>query len=198
MTGVRSLSQDGITSFVFVKRTLNCVTPPLKRLTQELFDSIAQQAQSNPRLRQNYNLHNLSETVQRFVNVLQPGTYVRPHRHLRPTGVNGFEFFMVCQGQLGMMILDESGQVLSTEHVSAHGPLRAIELPEGTFHTLVALAPDTVILEIKEGPYDPQIDKEFLTGFPTEGTLEAQQLVAVWQTYFENDLGVPTDHTLNA
>lgn len=160
-------------------------SPQIKRLTQELLDNIAQQARSSPRLRQNYNLHDLSERVQRFINVLQPGTYVRPHRHLRATGVNGFEFFMVCQGALGMIILDESGQILASERVSANGPLRAVELPEGTYHTLVALAADTIVLELKEGPYDPKTDKDFLTNFPTEGTAAAKQLVETWQGYFD-------------
>lgn len=153
--------------------------PPIKRLTQELLDNIAQQARSSHRLRQNYNLHDVSEKVQRFINVLQPGTYVRPHRHLR-TEMNGFEFFLVFQGELGMIIMDESGQILDTERVSANGSTRGIELPQGTYHTLVALAPDTMILELKEGPYEPSTDKEFIDAFPAEGTLAAKELVETW------------------
>lgn len=61
--------------------------PPIKRLNQELLDNIANRARSSPRLRQNYNFHELSEKVQRFINVLQPGTYVRPHRHCRAGGL---------------------------------------------------------------------------------------------------------------
>lgn len=158
--------------------------PLLKLLTQDLLDSIAQQASSNPRLRQNYNFHDLSETVQRFINVLQPGTYVRPHRHQRVPGVNGFEFFLVLQGELGMLVLDEQGQVTYTERIGAQNAVRGIELAEGTYHTLVALAPNTAILELKEGPYDRQTDKEFLTAFPEEETPAAQAQVEVWQRYF--------------
>lgn len=160
------------------------MTPSIKRLNQELLSNIAHLARSSPRLRQNYNFHDTSEKVQRFINVLQPGTYIRPHRHCRDTGVNGFEFFLVCQGELGIIILDESGEILERELVSANGTLRLIELPELTYHTLVALAPDTVILELKEGPYDPNTDKEFMDGFPTEGTAAAKQLVETWSEYF--------------
>src|SRR4028119_2277107 len=156
----------------------------IKRLTQELVDNVAQQARSSPRLRQNYDFHEPSEKVQRFLNVLQPGTYVRPHRHQRPPEVNGFEFFVVIQGELGMILLDENGQILHTELISANGATRGIELPEGTYHTLVALVPDTVILEFKEGPYDPSLDKEFMDSFPAEGTLEAGQMVERWKSYF--------------
>lgn len=159
-------------------------SPPLKRITQELLNDISQQARTSPRLRQNYNFHDLSEKVQRFINVLQPGTYVRPHRHHRTAEMNGFEFFLVFQGELGMIIMDKNGQILAKERISAHGSTRGIELPEGTYHTLVALTPDTVILELKEGPYDPSTDKEFLDIFPAEGTPAAKQLVETWQSYF--------------
>jgi cupin fold WbuC family metalloprotein len=158
--------------------------PPIKRLTQELLDNIAQQARRSPRLRQNYNLHDGSEKVQRFINVLQPGTYVRPHRHHRTAGMNGFEFFLVFQGELGMIIMDGYGQILDIERVSANGSTRGVELPQGTYHTLVALAPDTVILELKEGPYEPSTDKEFIDAFPAEGTLAAKQLVETWTLLF--------------
>ncbi len=158
--------------------------PQIKRLTQELVDNVAQQARSSPRQRQNYDFHEPSEKVQRLLNVLQPGTYVRPHRHQRPPEVNGFEFFLVIQGELGMILLDESGQILHTERISANGATRGIELPEGAYHTLVALVPDTVILELKEGPYNPSTDKEFMDGFPMEGTPEAGEMVERWKGCF--------------
>lgn len=83
-----------------------------------------------------------------------------------------------------MIILDKSGEVLDTERISANGAVRGIELPEGTYHTLVALAPDTIMLELKEGPYEPKTDKEFLEEFPPEGTTAAKRLVEKWQGYF--------------
>jgi cupin fold WbuC family metalloprotein len=156
----------------------------IKRLTEELLNTITEQARCSPRQRQNYDFHQPSEKVQRFLNVLQPGTYVRPHRHQRPPDVNGFEFFLVLQGKVGIIIFDENAQIVHTELICAKGATRAIELPEGIYHTLVALAPDTVILELKEGPYNPTTDKEFLDGFPTENTSAAEQMVEHWRSYF--------------
>ena len=52
-------------------------------ISESLFAQVAQQAANSPRRRKNHNLHQESDLVQRFLNVLQPGTYVRPHRHLR-------------------------------------------------------------------------------------------------------------------
>ncbi|MBE9187233.1 WbuC family cupin fold metalloprotein [Microcoleus sp. LEGE 07076] len=161
-------------------------SPPIKCLTQELLDEVAASSRSSPRGRQNYNFHDLSEKVQRFVNVLQLGTYVRPHRHLRPPAVNGFEFFAVIQGEVGILILNENGQILRSLRVGAAGPTRAVELPEGTIHTLVALAADTVILEFKEGPYDAAADKDFLPGFPAEGSVGARELVRLWEAEFKS------------
>lgn len=161
-------------------------TPPIKRLNQELLDVVSEKAQSRPRLRQNHDFHEPPEKVQRFLNALQPGTYVRPHRHLRDADENGFEFFLVLQGALGMLILDEQGQVIHSERIEAKGPTRGIELAEGNFHTLVALEPNTVMFELKEGPYQPSMDKDFLPMFPSEGTPEAQQWVSTWQSYFQS------------
>lgn len=158
---------------------------PFKRLDQELLDDIARQARETPRLRKNYNFHDHAERVQRFINVLQPGTYVRPHRHLRPPGVNGFEFFLVLQGEIGMLLFTQTGDLVQREHLTADGPLRGIELAEGTYHSLVALSPDTVMIEIKEGPYDQPRDKEFLDQFPPEGTAEAVRLAHTWQALFQ-------------
>lgn len=160
------------------------LTSHIKRLDRELVARLATQARQSPRLRQNYNFHNSAERVQRFINIFQPGTYVRPHRHCRASGVNGFEFFLVCQGALGMIVMSDRGEIVTTELVSAGGAVWAIELPEATYHTIVALAPDTIILELKEGPYDSSTDKEFLPEFPAEGTDAAKQLVREWEKFF--------------
>ena len=156
----------------------------IKRVSQELFDSVSQEALALPRLRKNHNFHQLPDTVQRFINVLQPGTYVRPHRHLRAQDGNGFELFLVLQGEIGFLVLDTQGQVLQTERLCAEGPTYGLELSEGQYHTLIALAPDTVMFEIKEGPYVPAADKDFMDAFPAEGTAAAQQQVQVWADMF--------------
>jgi len=158
----------------------------LKPLSQTLIDETAAKAKVSSRLRQNYNFHEHSERVQRFLNAMQPGTYVRPHRHRAVEGANRFEFFLVLQGALGFLVMDERGQVLHTECLAADGAVRGIELAQENYHTLVALAPDTVMFELKEGPYDAQTDKEFLSMFPAEGTPEAAQWVKNWESYFSH------------
>jgi cupin fold WbuC family metalloprotein len=156
----------------------------LQRLDQALFDAVAAEARQAPRRRRNHNLHAEPDLVQRFLNALQPGTYVRPHRHCRPDPAAGFECFLVLQGAIGLLVLDEQGQVLARERLDAAGPLRGIELPQGTLHTLVALEPDTVMFELKQGPYVPTADKDFLASFPLEGTPEAVAQERAWRALF--------------
>ena len=157
----------------------------VRRLDHELFDRVAAEARRRPRLRCNHNLHQLDAMVQRFLNVLQPGTYVRPHRHCREQPGTGFECFLVLQGAIGLLLLDADGSVLALERLEATGPLRGIELEEGNYHTLVALTPDTVMFELKQGPYIPTADKDFLAGFPLEGSAEARRQEQAWRQLFD-------------
>jgi cupin fold WbuC family metalloprotein len=167
------------------------VSSPLRQLDQALFDAVAAQARQAPRLRRNFNLHAEPDRVQRFLNVLQPGTYVRPHRHLRALPGEGFECFVVLQGSLGLLVLDGQGEVREQVRLDAAGPVRGVDLREGEVHTLVALAPDTVMFEIKQGPYEPTRDKDFLSGFPAEGTPEAVAQEAAWRARFASPGGEP-------
>lgn len=159
--------------------------PLLKRIDQALFDAVALQAREAPRRRRNHNLHQESDAVQRFLNVLQPGTYVRPHRHLREQPGAGFECFVVLQGEIGLLLLDAEGTVLERLRLQARGPLRGIELAEGQFHTLVALSADAVMFELKQGPYQPTSDKDFLPQFPAECTAAAADQERRWRALFD-------------
>lgn len=156
----------------------------IKLLNQSLINTIAKEATNSERLRKNYNFHELSDTVQRFINIMQPGTYVRPHRHIRSEAKNGFEFFLILQGKMGVLLFDDQGNITYKENLGDDSENYGIEIAEGTFHTLVALAPNTVMFELKEGPYVPTSDKDFLPQFPTEGTTEAQTQVKNWESLF--------------
>ena len=87
------------------------------RITESLFAQVAQRAAASPRRRKNHNLHQESDLVQRFLNVLQPGTYVRPHRHRREQAGAGFECFVVLQGSVGLLVLNSAGEVLQRERL---------------------------------------------------------------------------------
>jgi cupin fold WbuC family metalloprotein len=104
---------------------------------------------------------------------------------LREQAGAGFECFVVLQGEIGLLLLDAQGTVLERLRLQAQGPLRGIELAEGQFHTLVALSADAVMFELKQGPYQPTSDKDFLPQFPAEGTATASDQERRWRALFD-------------
>lgn len=117
------------------------------------------------RRRSHATLHDdLSDPIQRVVIALQPGTYVRPHRH----AVEVWELFTVLDGALGVLSFDNDGRLLQRVELRPGGA-RMAQLPPRAWHTVIALAPDTLALEIKPGPYRPLDDKDFAGWAPAEG-----------------------------
>ena len=89
--------------------------------------------------------------------------------------------FQVLQGAIGLLLFKSEGAIQKQLHLSAKGPTYVIEIAEDQFHTLVALEADSVIFELKQGPYQPAQDKDFLNGFPQEGTTEAARQESQWR-----------------
>lgn len=113
------------------------------------------------------------DRVQRLVNFLQRSSYIRPHQHPQPGCI---ENIAVLQGTLVLLTYDETGVVLSAHRLTAGQPAACmVDVEQGVWHTLVPLADDTVVLEIKHGPYDAATDKRFAEWAPLEGTPEAAE-----------------------
>lgn len=139
--------------------------------------ALATAAADNPRRRANLNLHaSLEDPYQRFFNAIQPGSYVRVHRHADPPR---WEAFVAISGRAAVLELGDDGTVLSRVELSPQGPDVAIEIPASTWHTVCALEPDTVLFEIKPGPYSPPADKDFAPWAPPENEPSAR-LIADW------------------
>ena len=55
----------------------------MKIINEQLLDETQAKALQSPRLRMNYNFHErLDDPINRLLNAMEPGTYLRPHRHL--------------------------------------------------------------------------------------------------------------------
>lgn len=112
-----------------------------------------------------------TEGVQRLVNFMQPGSYVRPHLHPKAECI---ENIAVLSGSILFLTFADDGRVLSAHRLAAENPGSCmIDIDQGVWHTLVPLAEDTVVLEIKRGPYDAKTDKQFAAWSPAEGSPEA-------------------------
>ncbi|ABK43502.1 conserved hypothetical protein [Magnetococcus marinus MC-1] len=150
----------------------------MKVLDQESLHTLFEHAARQPRKRTNLNWHpQLEDPIQRMFNALQPGTYVRPHRHQ----AGRWESFVHICGRALVLTFDDAGRVMARQELSeAH--TRAVEIPGGVWHTLLCLAANTVVMEVKSGPYQPTDDKDFATWSPEEGDAAAMSLLA-WMTH---------------
>lgn len=133
-------------------------------LTGHDLDQLTATAQASPRLRANRNFHpELTAPVQRLAIAMEPGTYVRPHRHM-----NSWELLSPLRGAFDLVLFDEAG-VLTARHRLAADASRVIEMPAGTWHSVVSLATGSVIFEVKEGPYQPVAADSLAAWSPAEG-----------------------------
>ena len=146
-------------------------SPALTIINQELLDQVSFQAQQSPRLRKNHNFHPSDEFCShRLLNAMEPGSYIRPHRHLDTTKD---ESMVMIRGSMGVIAFDEAGNVTLSKVLSACGDAIAVDIPHGQFHTVVCLEKGSVFFEAKAGPYRPLTDKEKAAWAPDEGTAEA-------------------------
>ena len=116
-----------------------------------LLDKLTAQAQASPRLRMNLDLRNSEgDSSQRMLNAIEPGSVVPIHRHQKTS-----ETVVVLRGRVVEEYYSAEGTVVATYELSAGGPVCALNIPAGQWHTLRALESGTVILEMKDGAYEP-------------------------------------------
>lgn len=132
-----------------------------------LLDRTTQRAKESGRLRMNHNFHiSEQEPLNRLLNAVEPGTYVRPHRHLNPDKVDAI---VVLRGRLLSVVFDDNGEVTDSVVLSPDEGVYGMEVAPGLWHTIVVLESGTVIYEVKEGPYVPLSPENFALWAP-DGT----------------------------
>lgn len=121
------------------------------KIDTALLDCLTEQAKVSPRLRMNYDLRtSAADTSQRMLNAIEPGSEVPIHRHR-----NTSETFVVLRGGVVEEFWNSEGAVVASYELVAGGPICALNIPAGTWHTLRSLESGTVILEMKDGAYEP-------------------------------------------
>lgn len=148
-------------------------------------------AAANPRLREIHCFHHADAALlQRMLNAMQPGSYGRPHRRLAPAKDEGF---VLLQGRAGVAVFEDDGSLLPESLVlldRERGALAA-DVRAGTWHTVLALAPDTVLYEVKNGPYAAIDDKDFAPRAPAPDTAAARAYLADLEQRFYARFGLP-------
>lgn len=122
------------------------------KITQRLLDDLTAQAKSSSRLRMNYDLRNSAEdTSQRMLNAIEPGSPIPIHRHQKTS-----ETVVILRGHLREIFYDDlERRVDEVVELKAGGSVVALNIPAGQWHTIEVLESGTVIMEIKDGSYEP-------------------------------------------
>ena len=133
----------------------------IMKIDNTLLDKLTAQAKESPRLRMNMDLRNsAADTSQRMLNAIEPGSVVPIHRHQKTS-----ETVVVLRGRVVEEYYSSEGLVEASYELAADGDARsesgmtevacALNIPAGQWHTLRALESGTVILEMKDGAYEP-------------------------------------------
>jgi cupin fold WbuC family metalloprotein len=142
----------------------------IKVFSVECLDLLVTQAKNSPRLRQHSNIHlDYTDPCQRLFNSIEPDSYIRPHYH-------GIETLFAIRGLMALIVFNGDGAIEGIQRFgigSSSGTLNiaaGIEIPSNKWHTVVSLASGSILLEIKAGPFDPNMPKSFAPWAPDEGT----------------------------
>ena len=128
-------------------------------INQAILDNLTEQAKASPRLRMNLDLRNSAEDQsQRMLNAIEPGSPLPIHRHQKSS-----ETVVCLRGRLVEEYYDELERICTERiELSPNGPVVALNIPAGQWHTVQALESGTVILEMKNGKYEPLSDVDIL------------------------------------
>ncbi len=144
----------------------------MKAFDVQYLNDLTGQAKNRPRLRQHRNIHqNYQDACQRLFNAIEPGSYIRPHRHASEPRE---ELLIAIRGSMALITFDDQGSVTGILRFGSEkygSDLAAgAEVASSTWHTVVALEPSCVLLEVKAGPFDPNLPKDLAPWAPEEGS----------------------------
>ena len=118
-------------------------------ITQKQLDDLTRAAKASPRLRMNYDLRNSEEDgSQRMLNAIEPGTVMPVHRHRSSS-----ETVVCVRGHFEEYLYDDFGTLMETVDMVPGG--NVLNVPAGQWHSLKSLESGTVLLECKDGKWEP-------------------------------------------
>ena len=127
-------------------------------IDEHALNALTVQAKASPRLRMNLDLRNSPEDQsQRMLNAIEPGTVLPIHRHRTSS-----ETVVCLRGHFEEYFYDEDGRLTDTIDMVPGGTL--INIPAGQWHSLKSLESGTVLLECKDGAWEPLGEEDVLQG----------------------------------
>ena len=128
------------------------------KITQALLDELTAQAKASPRLRMNLDMRNSpADGSQRMLNALEPGTPLPIQRHRKSS-----ETVVCLRGHLREIFYDDAGVVTEVIDLAPGSDCVALCIPIGQWHGVEVLESGTVILECKDGAYEPLGEEDMM------------------------------------
>ncbi|KFK93645.1 MULTISPECIES: WbuC family cupin fold metalloprotein [unclassified Serratia (in: enterobacteria)] len=135
----------------------------MKQITAHDLTTMSEQAATVVRLRAHRTLHEeLSDPVQRLAIAMEPGTYIRPHRHPQT-----WELLTPLRGRFVVLQFNDDGVV--TQRTLLGEETKVLEMPASTWHAVLSVDPGGVVFEVKQGPYRALAEEDCMAWAPPEG-----------------------------
>lgn len=145
----------------------------MKKYSSEKLNELIDRAKSSSRRRSHLNIHSTeADPIQRLFIALEPDTYITPHFHPEP---EKWEIFTLLKRSCLAVTYKDNGKILDHFIIDKENPL--IEFPPLTWHSIICLEPETLVFEVKKGPYRPLDDKCFAKWAPKEGDPDCIQFI---------------------
>jgi cupin fold WbuC family metalloprotein len=94
-------------------------------------------------------------------------SYVRPHRHQQDPKV---ETLIAIRGRFLLVTFTEQGEIKevipfhSEKYEASNDSGVGVEIQVGTWHTIIATEPHSILLEVKAGPFNLELSKSLRRG----------------------------------
>ena len=125
-------------------------------IDKQVLDELSNKAEESPRLRCNLDLRNSDQDQsQRMLNAIEPDTVMPIHRHRHSS-----ETCVCIRGHFVEYFYDENGTLTHTIDMLPGGTILNIE--KGQWHSLKCLESGTILLEAKDGPWEPLAPEDIM------------------------------------
>ncbi|KLP56108.1 WbuC [Enterobacter genomosp. O] len=132
----------------------------MRLIDTDQLETLYEQAGRSVRLRSHLLMHSShQDKVQRLLIALVMGSYVEPHYHELS---HQWEMFIVMQGQLQICLYNRDGEVIKKFVAGENTEISVVEFAPGDIHSVECLSPRALMMEVKEGPFDPSFAKAFI------------------------------------
>ena len=129
------------------------------KITKSILDDLTAKAKASPRRRMNMDLRNgIDDQSQRMLNAVEPNSVIPIHRHQKSS-----ETVVCLRGRVVEEYYDELERICTeTIELSPNGQTVALSIPAGQWHTIRSLESGSVIMEVKDGKFEPLADVDIL------------------------------------